>query len=66
MRLSKDDFYKLDELLSKVGFGGYYDLIELLKMTVNNLEPKLDVHEETDLQTLVLLIYKLTSKERKE
>lgn len=30
-RLSKKDWNKLDELLSKHGFGGYYDLIECLK-----------------------------------
>jgi hypothetical protein len=29
--LSKEDFDKLDELFSKMGYGGYYDFLECLK-----------------------------------
>ena len=36
-RLSKEDWNKLDDLLGKHGFGGYYDLIECLKMTLVEL-----------------------------
>lgn len=29
--LSKEDFNKLDDLFSKLGYGGYYDFLECLK-----------------------------------
>jgi hypothetical protein len=29
--LSKEDFAKLDDLFSKMGFGGFYDFLECLK-----------------------------------
>ena len=37
MRLNKEDWEKLDELLGKHGFGGYYDMLEALKMCLNSL-----------------------------
>ena len=37
MRLSKDDWNKLDDLLSKHGFGGYYDLVECLKTVMRRI-----------------------------
>ena len=37
MRLSKEDWDKLDTLLGKHGFGGYYDLVESLKMVAGDL-----------------------------
>lgn len=37
MRLTKEDWNQLDELLGKHGFGGYYDLVECLKMSLNSL-----------------------------
>ena len=35
--LSRPDWEKLDELLSRHGFGGYYDLVEGLRLCVTNL-----------------------------
>lgn len=32
MRLPKKDWEKLDELLGKIGFGGYYDLLEVVRI----------------------------------
>ena len=31
MTMNREDWNKLDELLGKEGFGGYYDLVECLK-----------------------------------
>jgi len=31
-KLTYEEWEKLDDLLNKEGFGGYYDLLELLKM----------------------------------
>lgn len=36
-RLSKDDWNQLDDLLGKHGFGGYYDLVECLKLVGGDL-----------------------------
>lgn len=36
-RLSKDDWNLLDGLLGRHGFGGYYDLVECLKMVAGDL-----------------------------
>jgi len=35
--LSSEDWNKLDDLLGKHGFGGYYDLIESLKISLGDL-----------------------------
>jgi hypothetical protein len=37
MKLNKEDWNQLDKLLSKVGFGGYYDLCECIKMSINDI-----------------------------
>ena len=37
MRLSREDWDKLDELLGKHGWGGYYDLVECLKIVAGDL-----------------------------
>ena len=37
MRLSKEDWDKLDELLGRHGWGGYYDLVECLKIVAGDL-----------------------------
>ena len=63
MRLIKEDWEQLDTLLCKVGFGGYYDLIETLKMIVSNLSPKpLDLTKENDICILIMLIAELSRK----
>ena len=64
MRLSKSDWNRLDELLGKIGFGGYYDLIEVLRDIVCNLKPDLSkkIRKESDLHTLVTLIYRLSEQ----
>jgi len=68
MRLSKEDWNKLDDLLGKMGFGGYYDLLEVLKIGAFRLcddkfkdgekreKYKQTIRGETDLIFLVVLI----------
>ena len=68
MKLSKEDFNKIDELLVKIGFGSYYDCIELLKNAIYNLEPEsiYVLKQETDLLKIVVLINRLTKKIKRE
>lgn len=35
--LPKEDFDKLDDLFGKLGYGGYYDFLECLKMIASNI-----------------------------
>ncbi len=62
MKLNKIDFNALDKILSKIGFGSYYDLIQMLRDIAYNIEPKLQgkLEKETDLLKLIKLINKLT------
>ena len=62
MKLNKTDFDLLDNLLSKVGFGSYYDCIQILRDIAYNIQPKLQckLEKETDLFVLIKLISKLT------
>jgi len=75
MRLNKEDFNKLDELIRKIGFGSYYDLIECLKMILDNMhlnvlkdKPILNgkIKEEIDLHVLINLILELQRRDVKE
>jgi len=68
MKLNKKDFEVLNGLLSKIGFGSYYDCIQLLKDAICDLEPKLQhpLEKETDLLTIVMLINRITSKHKKK
>ncbi len=67
MKLNKEDWKKLDELLSKIGFGGYYDFVECLKIILKNLTLKrIDnikfdelLNKETDIYKLINLILKI-------
>jgi len=61
MRLQKEDWNQLDDLLSKAGFGGYYDLIELIRDDISKLEPRAtDIsREEDDLLILMLMLGKV-------
>jgi len=67
MKLQKDEWEKLDELLFKIGFGGYYDLLAVLREVAFNLSERLikseeaekwkaTIKEEKDLKTMVILI----------
>lgn len=47
--LSRADFNKLDELLSRLGYGGYYDFLECLKLIAKNMGA-IYVIEDGDLQ----------------
>jgi hypothetical protein len=64
MKLSKEDWTQLDLLLSKVGFGGYYDFVECLKIAITNLAPELsnDINKEPDIRVLMLLLIKVTKR----
>jgi|GEM_PF-5738510 hypothetical protein len=61
-RLSKEEWRELDTLLSKVGFGGYYDVVECLRTIIINLSPKFTnkIKTETDIQTLIMIIMTLS------
>lgn len=64
MKLSKQDWNQLDILLGKIGFGGYCDLVELLKIVIKNLNynnPKLEkkIEIEVDIHNLVHLIIRI-------
>jgi len=61
-RLSKEEWNQLDNLLSKHGFGGYYDLLECLKMILCRVaKGKIKREEEIkDLKTVVELLLHFT------
>lgn len=67
MKLNEKDFEVLDGLLSKIGFGSYYDCIQLLKDAIYDLEPKLQckLEKETDLLVIVGLVNRIASKYKK-
>lgn len=75
-RLNKKDWQQLDVLLSKMGFGGYYDVAECLKMSIRDISKIVDIEkpteflnkvsEEKDLQILVSLLNTITSKINRE
>lgn len=62
MKLNKEDFNELDKLLNKIGFGSYYDCLQLLKDAIYNLRSDLQckLEKETDLLVLVMLVNKLS------
>lgn len=74
MKLNKKDWSLLDELLAKIGFGGYYDCIEVLRMTALALckyrvlpfekcaKIQQNIRKEDDLQALILVIYRLAKE----
>lgn len=56
-RLPKEEWKKLDELLGKHGFGGYYDLVESLKDVGSRLGigyTGIDLYPEGDNQSISL------------
>lgn len=64
MKLNKEDWKKLDELLTKIGFGGYYDLVECLKMILRDFPYKNEkfyklVEKENNIHVLVNLILEI-------
>ena len=65
-RLSKEDWSKLDEILGRHGFGGYYDLVECLKTVIEKIgrdKLKSDWKEKIrDLPTVVRLLLKVSEE----
>jgi len=51
-RLSKEDWDKLDDLIGQHGFGGYYDLVECLKMVAGDLGVSGTEVDLMDIKTL--------------
>ena len=49
-RLNKQDWDKLDEILSKFNYGGYYDFIEVVKSMINDLA--LSLYPDVKLKNL--------------
>jgi len=62
MKLNKEDWKLLDKLLSKIGFGSYYDCTQVLKDAIYNLKPELQckLEKENDLHKLIILLSKIT------
>jgi hypothetical protein len=67
-KLSKEDWQQLDILLGKAGFGGYYDLIECLRMAALNLtiidDIKTVISTEKDLQKMTQLLIMLSKNSK--
>ena len=66
-RLSYQEWEQLDTLLSKHGFGGYYDMLECLKMIIKDLEKVTDkkVNEPKNIHDAVTLIMGLATIARR-
>lgn len=62
-----EDFYILDTILGKMGFSGYYDFLNCLRMSITNLKPELadTVAKEIDVHVLVQLILQLSKDAKK-
>jgi hypothetical protein len=45
-----------------MGFGGYYDVVETLKIIINNLDPELakQVEKEKDIYILICIIINIS------
>jgi len=70
MKLPKDEWNQLNKLLGKIGFGGYYDCIEVLRSIAIKLSNKNEdliekIREEDDLFVLILVISKLSGRQHK-
>jgi len=67
-KLSKEEWDQLDGLLGKHGFGGYYDMLECLKMIIADLEKVTNkkVYEPKDLHDAVTLITGLSMIAKEE
>ena len=67
-QLSKEEWTLLDKLLSKLGFGGYYDLVECIKQAIfdinskTNMFIKKNVRENTNLVVLVKILNRNAQK----
>lgn len=68
MKLNKKDFEIFDALLTKIGFGSYYDCIQVLKDAIYDIEPKLrcKLEKETNLFNIINLISRIASKHKVE
>jgi len=70
MKLNKEEWNKLDNLLRKIGFGGYYDFLECLKISINDINDIYQVFNQEKIQELkdlsisVKLLNKLTNINR--
>jgi hypothetical protein len=61
--LSKDDWNLLDTLLGKHGFGGYYDLVECLKLVLSRItKGQLDLTKIKDLPSVVAALTKYSKE----
>jgi hypothetical protein len=74
--LSKEDWNALNSILGKLGFGGYYDFMEVLRQTAYNLSIRIKnderrriwqegIKNEKDLRTLVSLVNTLSVEKEK-
>ena len=67
MRLTTEEWETLDTLIGKHGFGGYYDLIECLKISIQDMlkvlgKDKIKVPPINDLPSAVHVINLLSSQ----
>ena len=72
MKLNKQDFDVLDGLLSKIGFGSYYDCIQVLRDIIYKIaynfkpETRNNLENETDLYKIISLINRIASKNKRD
>jgi len=63
-RLTKEEWNQLDNLLNKHGFGGYYDLLECLKILLSRVaKDRYKEAEIKDIKTAIEILLLLTKKE---
>jgi len=69
-KLTKQEWEQLDVILTKLGFGSFYDCVEVLKQMIANLNPTIykivEKEKETNLHVLIMLIAKLIIIKKKE
>ncbi len=66
--LSKEDWNTLDNLLSKMGFGGYYDLVKCIKMSIANVNGQAGkaTQDEKDLFVLIQVLSYICSRSKQQ
>ena len=66
-RLNREEWQQLDKLLGKHGFGGYYDLLECLKIVLSRIaKDRYAENKIKDLKTVVDLLLAFSSEKKRE
>jgi hypothetical protein len=62
--LSHEDWKKLDELLGQLGFGGYYDFKECLRLAITNLNGSERLTGKDDIFILTMVLLELSRQQK--